>query len=202
MEKVAGIADARNENDHIHWYVPHYTLSFQQQGILFKQISSKSPTQLRYFERFVSVKEVKNQNLWTFELVSQENMNVSIWIIIAFQQRDRQDSQSLNKDTFCRLPVISCQCIVGTEEYPDSGIILNYDIDDYSQGYSQIKDAFRALTKDDILQPFISDHDFRYSNVRAIDVGCNLYVSDIRYQQNFTASQPIKVESKFDRVVS
>ena len=31
----------------------------------------------------------------------------------------------------------------------------------YSQGYGQIKKAFRALTKDDILEPYISDNDFR-----------------------------------------
>ena len=147
------------------------------------------------------LKEVNNQNLWNFELGSHENMNVPIWVIIGFQQRDRQDSQNLNKDTFCRLPVVSAQCIIGTEKYPDTGILLNYDDDDYSQGYHQIKEAFRALTKDDILQPYISEEDFRTSNVRAADVGYNLYVFDIRYQKNYTASQPIKVVFIFSGVV-
>ena len=79
--------------------------------------------------------------------------------------------------------------------------MINYDDDDYSQAYRQIKEAFKALTKDDILQPYISDDDFRSSNVRADDVGYNLYVFDIRYQKNFTVSQPIKVEFKFNGVV-
>ena len=83
------------------------------------------------------------------------------------------------------------------EKYPDAGLLLNYADDDYSQGYHQIKEAFKALTKDDILQPYISEEDFRTSNVRAADVGNNLYVFDIRYQKNYTASQPIKVEFKF-----
>ena len=78
-------------------------------------------------------------------------MNVPIWIIIGFQQRGRQDSQNLKKDTFCRLSVTSCQCIIGTEKYPDGGIFLIYDDDDYSRSYTQTKEAFRALTKDDIL---------------------------------------------------
>ena len=99
------------------------------------------------------MKEVNNQNLWTFELASQESMNVPIWVIIGFQQRNRQDSQNLYKDTFCRLPVISCQCIIGTEKNPDAGILLKYDDDDYSQGYHQNKEAFKALTKDAMLQP-------------------------------------------------
>ena len=198
-DKVAGIADARIKIDHIHLYVPHCIPSMSQQAIMSKQILNK--TELRYIERYVFMKEVNNQNLWNFELGSQENMNVPIWIIIGFQQQDRQDSQNLNIDTFCWLPVVSAQCVIGTEKYPDTGILLNHDDDDYSQGYHQIKEAFKALTKDDILQPYISEEDFRISNVRAADVGYRLYVFDIRYQKNYTASQPIEVEFKFDGVV-
>ena len=201
IDKVAGIADARIKNDHLHWYVPHYTPSIQQQSILSKQILSKTPTDLRYVERSVFMKEVNNQNLWNFELGSQESMNVPIWIIIGFQQQDIQDSQNLKNDTFCRLPVVSAQCNIGTEKYPDAGISLNYDDDDYSQAYHKIKEAFKASTKDDILQPYISEEDFRSSNVRADDVGYNLNFFSIRYQKNFTASQPSKVELKFDGVV-
>ena len=166
-----------------------------------KQILSETPTELRYVERSVFMKQVINQNLWNFELGSEENMNVPIWIIIGFQQQDRQDSQNLNTDTFCSLPVVSAHCVIGTEKYPDAGILLNYADDDYSQGYHQIKVAFKALTKDDILQPYITEEDFRSSNAAANDVGYNLYVFDIRYQKNYTASQPIKVEYKFDGVV-
>ena len=147
------------------------------------------------------MKEVIIQNLWNFELGSQEGINVPIWIIIGFQQQDRQDSQYLNNDTFCRLPVVSAQCIIGTEKYADTGILINYDDDDYSQGYSQTKEGFRALTKDDILQPYIGDDNFRTSDVRADDVDYNLYVFDIRYQKTFTKFQPYKVEIQFDGVV-
>ena len=201
IDKANATHDARIIIDHIHWYVPHYTPSIQQQCTLSKQILSKTPTELRYVERSVFMKEVNNQNLWNFELGSHENMNVPIWIIIGFQQRDRQDSQNLNNDTFFRLPVVSAQCIIGTEKYPDAGILLNYDDDDYCQVYHQIKEAFRALTKDDILQPYISEADFRRSNVAVNDIGYFLYVFDIRYRKNFTNSQPIKVEFKFEGVV-
>ena len=109
IDKAGGTADARIKYDHIPWYVPHYTPSIQQQGILSKQILSKTPTGLRYIERSVFMKEVKNQNQWNFELVSQESMNVPIWIIIGFQKRDRQDGHNLNNETFCRLPVVSAQ---------------------------------------------------------------------------------------------
>ena len=146
------------------------------------------------------MKEVNTQNFWNFELGTQEGINVPIWIIVGFQQQDRQNSQNENNDTFYRPPVTSTQCIIGTEKYPNSSILLNYNDDDYNQGYGQIKEAFRALTKDDLLQPYISDNDFKSSNNNN-DIGYNLYVFDIRYQKNFENAQPIKVEFKFDAVI-
>ena len=201
IDKAGGIADAKIRIDHNHWYVPRYTPSIHKITILSNQILKEVPTELRYIERSDFMKEVNNQNLWKFELGSQENMNVHIWILIGFQQRNRQDSQSLKNDNFCRLPVVSAQCIIGTEKDPDVVISLNYDDDDYSQGYDQIKVVLRTLRKNDILQPYISDDNIRFSNVRADNDGYNLYVFDIRYQKNFTNSQQIKVNFKFDGVV-
>ena len=61
------LVDTRIRIDHIHWYVPHYTPSIQQQGKLSERIIRKTPTELRS----VVLKEVKIQNLWSFELGSQ-----------------------------------------------------------------------------------------------------------------------------------
>ena len=57
------------------------------------------------------------------------------------------------------------------------------------------KQAFRALTKDDILDTFTSDHDFRSNNGNAADeatnyIGYNLYVFGRRYQENLESAQP------------
>ena len=120
------------------------------------------------------MKQINNRNLWNFELGSQNSMIVPMRIIVGFQQRDRQDSRNLNIDTFCRLPAAHAQSFIGTEKYPDAGFLLNYDDVEYFQGYAQIKEAFRASTKDDILQTYTSDTDFRSSNARADDVGYNL----------------------------
>ena len=78
--------------------------------------------------------------------------------------------------------------------------MLNYNDDDYSQGYSQIKEAFRALSKDNIPEPYISDNDFSSTNI-GNNIGVNLYVFDIRYQKFFESAQRIKVEFKFDGVI-
>ena len=71
IDKANGIADARFKIDYIHWYVPHYIPSIQQQSIMSKQILNKTPTELRYVERSVLMKQVNNQNVWNFELGSQ-----------------------------------------------------------------------------------------------------------------------------------
>ena len=102
----------------------------------------------------------------------------------------------MNNDTFRRLPVTSAQCIFGTQRYPNSAILLNYDDDEYSQGDGQIKEAFRALTKDDTLQPYISENDLRSSNEGNI-FGYNIHAFDIRYQENFEKAQPVKVKFIF-----
>ena len=73
---------------------------------------------------------------------------------------------------------------------------MNYNDDDYSQGYGQIKEAFRALTKDKIIQPYISEDDFRLSNA-GDNFGYNIHSSDIRYHKNFEGGQSVKEEFKF-----
>ena len=196
LNKGNAINNAKVRINAIEWYVPHYTPSIQQQAILSKQIINKTPTQIHFVERSVFMKEVNTQNFWNFELGTQEGINIPTWIFVAFQQNDRQHDQNLNNDTFVRLPVISAQVVIGTERYPDSAILLNYDDDDYSQGYGLIKEAFKALTKDDILQPYISEDDFRSSN-KGNNIGYNIYAFDIRYQKNFENAQPVKVEFKF-----
>ena len=109
------------------WYVPHYTASLKEQGILMKQIQDKIPTELRYVERSVFMIEVNAQNLWSFELGTQEGIKVPIWIKIGFQQSDRQHDQNLKNETFYRPPVTSAQCIIGTEQNPDSAIFFKLE---------------------------------------------------------------------------
>ena len=134
-------------------YVPHYTPSISQHTILSNQIVNKLHAELQYVERSVFMKEVNTQKIWHFELGTHEGINISIWIIIVFQQKERKFSQNMKYVIFYRPPVTSAQCIVGTGKYRDSAILITYDDDDYDQGYGQIEEAFRALTKDDILQP-------------------------------------------------
>ena len=134
LNKGNAINNGKIKINAIELYVPFYTPSMQQQSILSKQILNKTPTEIKYPEKSVFMKEMNTQNFWTFELGTQEGINIPIWIFVVFQQNDRQHDQNLNNDTFVRLPVIFAQVDIGAERYPDSGILLNYDDDDYAQG--------------------------------------------------------------------
>ena len=109
----------------LEWYVPHYTPSLNEYKKLMTQIKQKTPTNLHFPESSVFMKEIFTQNFWTFELGTQESINVPIWVSVVFQQMDRQNDQNLNNDAFVRLPVVFAQIVIGTERYPDTGILLN-----------------------------------------------------------------------------
>ena len=121
---------------------------------------------------------------------------VPVWIYVVFQQNTRQYDQNSNNDNSYRMPVTSCQVIIGTEKNPDSAILLNYNDDDYGQGYGQIEEAFRAQTKDNLLQPYISEDDFRSSN-DGDNIGYNIHAFGIRYQKNFERAHLMNVVFKF-----
>ena len=57
----------------------------QQQSMLSKQIINKTPTQIQHPERSVFMEEVNTQNFWTFELGTQEGINIPTWIFVVFQ---------------------------------------------------------------------------------------------------------------------
>ena len=53
------VKNAKSKIISIAWYVPHYTPIIQQQAIFFKQITSKTLTELQYVERSVVMKKKK-----------------------------------------------------------------------------------------------------------------------------------------------
>ena len=94
------VVNGRVKINSLDWYVPHFSPILEEYTKLLTQIKENSPTLLHYPERSVFMKEVNTQNLWTFELGAQEGINMPIWIVVAFQQNNRQNDQNLNNDTF------------------------------------------------------------------------------------------------------
>ena len=94
LQKDTGLTNAKVKINSLDWYVPHYTANLEEYTKLMTQIDKKTPTLMHYVERFVFMKEVNTQNLWTFELGTQESINLPVWIFVAFQQSDRQNNQN------------------------------------------------------------------------------------------------------------
>ena len=199
FNKDNALGNGKFKINSLDWYVPHYSPNLIEYNKLLNQKTKISPTLLHYPGRSVFTKEVNTQNLWTFELGTQEGINVPIWTFKAFQQMDRQNDQNLNNDTFYRPLVISAQGIIGTEKYPDSGILLNYNDDDYSQGYGQIQASFKALTKDNILQPYQNMILNHLTMVIILVIIYTLSIYDIRKILKDLSQK--EVEFRFDGVV-
>ena len=107
LNKDNAVGNGRIKINILDWYVPHYSVDLEEYTKLMTQIKKNTPTLLHYPKRSIFMKEVNTQNLWTFELGTQEGNNVPIWIFVAFQQNDRQNDQNLNNDAFFKPLVTS-----------------------------------------------------------------------------------------------
>ena len=78
------------------------------------------------------MKDVTTENIWSFELGVEDGIDVTIYVIAGFVQRDQFIQQHQKNDTFYRPSVVNAQCIIGGEKFPDAGINCIYAIDKYS----------------------------------------------------------------------
>ena len=170
---------------------------------MLEHIVSKTPTELTYIKRSSYMKDVTTENNWTFELGVGDGIDIPIYLVVGFIQRDQFNQQHQNSDTFYRPSVVNAQCIFGSEKFPDAGISCNYAIDKYSQAYAEFVSCFGHLAKDNILPPYITQKDFITStNCSDANPGYNLYVFDIRHHQDYSSAQPIKMRFDFRPAVS
>ena len=143
------------------------------------------------------MKDVTTENNLTFELGVGDGIDIPIYVIVGFMQRDQFNQQYQNNDTFYRPSVVNAQCIIGSEKFPDAGRICDYAIAKYLQAYGEIVSCFRHLAKNNILQPYFTQKDFVNSkNYPDGNPGYSLYVFDLRHHQDYSSAQPIKV--RFD----
>ena len=144
------------------------------------------------------MKDVTTENNWTFQLGVGDGIDIPIYLIVGFMQRDQFNQQHQNNDTFCRSSVVNPLCIIGSEKIPDAGINSNYAFDKYSQAFGEIVSCFRHLARDNILQPYFSQKDFITSNnYRDANPGYILFVFDFRHHQDYSSAQPVKARFDF-----
>ena len=194
--RVAGVDAAKVVVKDISCYIPYYVLSLENQQLVLYQILNKDPTELSYTECTVFRKDVNTNNNWTFELGTSGISTPTLLdccdfvVIVGFQARNKIDSQTHDNATFDRLSVSNAVCKIGSEKYPDDGIECGYDRDKYDQAYSKIENFHILHSECNLLNPLIDLHKFRRS--------FNFYVFDLSKQKDQIASQPIRLEIKFN----
>ena len=176
----------------IGWYIPHYVPSIENQQLVMDQILNKNPTELSYTERIIFRKDVNTNSNWTFELGSS-GTSTPTFVIVGFQARNKIDSQVHDNAVFDRLPISNAVCKIGSEKYPDDGIECDYDRDKYDQAYSEIENFYHLNSETNLLNPFIDLNKFR--------TNYNFYVFDLSKQKDIIASQPIRLEFKFNAAI-
>ena len=117
--------------DDISWYVPHYTPSVSNQNLMLQHALCEAPTELSYIKRSSYMKDVTTEKNWTFEFGVGEGVDLPIYVIVGFMQRDQFNQQHQNKDTFYKPSVVNAHCIIGSEKFPDTGINCNFAIDKF-----------------------------------------------------------------------
>ena len=114
-------------------------------------------------------------------------------MIVGFQARNKNGSQTHNNATYDRLPISNDVCKIGSEKDPNDGIDSYYDGDKFDQAYSEIENFYTLHSECNLLNSFIDLHKFRTNN--------NFYVFDLSKQKDHIASHPIRFESTFNAAI-
>ena len=194
--RSVGVDAAKVVIKDIGWYIPHYVPSIENQQLVMDQILNKDPTELSYTERIIFRKDVITNSSWTFELGNaggSSGIESPTFVIVGFQARNKIDSQVHDNAVFDRLPISNAVCKIGSEKYPDDGIECDYDRDKYDQAYSEIGNFYHLHSETSLLNPFIDLNKFR--------TNYNFYVFDLSKQKDHIASQPIRLEFKFNAAI-
>ena len=117
---------------------------------------SKAATELSVNKRSSFMKDVTTENFWTFELAVGDGIDIPIYVVVGFMQRDQFNQQHQNNDTFKRPSGVNAQFIIGSENFPDAIKNCNYIFDKKSQADGEIVSCFRHLAKDNIFKPYIT----------------------------------------------
>ena len=190
--RSVGVDAAKVVIKDIGWYIPHYVPSIENQQLVMYQILNKDPTELSYTERIIFRKDVNTNSNLTFEL-GNAGTSTPTFVIVGFRARNKIDSQVHDNAVFDRLPISNAVCKIGSEKYPDDEIECDYDRDKYDQAYSEIENFYHSNSETSLLNLFIDLNKFRKNY--------NFYVFDLSKQKDHIATQPIRLEFKFNAAI-
>ena len=115
--------------DDIVFYVPLYTPNLSNRKIMLGHIVSETATESSYINGSSYMKDVTTENSWTFELSVGDGIDIPIYVIVGFMQRDHFNRKHQKNVAFYGPSVVISQIISGSEIFPDAGINSNYAFD-------------------------------------------------------------------------
>ena len=115
--------------------------------------------------------------------------DIPIYVIVGFQTADRSGpDQTQNNGIFDRLDIIEASCQIGSVRYPEHEYQVDFNRNKYNEPYNEIRRFYKDYIKAEG-SPYITYKDFKELY--------NLWVFDLRAQQDNPSAQPISVGFKF-----
>ena len=87
-------------------------------------------------------------------------MHMLIFLILGIQEASQLTNQKRNKETFFIPPLITAQCIIGSEKQPEVGNFV-CEHGKLFLAFAEVVSSSINLTKANILQAYASEKDFR-----------------------------------------
>ena len=116
---------------------------------------STKPAESLYEKRTVFRRRIDYNGTWEIQLGIENDKNIPSFVIIAFMEIDKLDSQRHDSSLFDWLPVLSAVCRLGDETNPENFMKFDFSRNNFHKGYYEIENVFLKHTEDIILKPFI-----------------------------------------------
>ena len=121
LSPQAGATDAANVAlagrviiDDKKMYVPPYIPNISNQKLMLEPIVTRAATELSYINRSFYMKEVTTENNWNFELGVGAGIDILIYVIVEFMQRNQFNQQRQQNDRF---PISETKCSKCSKSY-------------------------------------------------------------------------------------
>ena len=99
----------------ISWYVPDQTLNIFQQKRILEHMVSEAATEISYIKRSFNTKYVTTGRHWAFQLRVQSGIDVPIFVLVDFMQREQFNQKQQKNDAFYWPTVVNAQCVMGNK---------------------------------------------------------------------------------------
>jgi hypothetical protein len=190
IHRANGVQDGKIVLNYIAWKVPIVKPSKAALSILDDIIIKKENIPVAFSARYSESKNVTQTRTFDWTLNVTAGIEKPRWIIVGFQT-DKNETQEQNPAVFNHVNLTRAHVNLGSDKFPDSDIITNFQTNDYSELY----EMFDNFKKE--YYSFNSLVGGTQVNFPAFKSLYPLIVFDVRRQSESLQSTTIDVKLKF-----